>query len=50
MNEVLDYQYERIVALEARVAELERYVLELCDDDCPKEYKKVLLTELIKNK
>lgn len=50
MNEVLDYQYERIVALEARVAKLEKYILELCDDDCTSEYKKVLLTELIKNK
>lgn len=46
MNEVLDYQYERIVALEARVAELERYVLELCDDDCPKEYKKSIINRI----
>jgi hypothetical protein len=50
MKEIVDYQYERIVALQARVAELERYVLELCDDDCTSECKKVLLTELIKNK
>lgn len=50
MNEVLDYQYERIVSLQSRVAELERYILELCDNDCTSEYKKVVLNELIKNK
>jgi hypothetical protein len=49
MKEVVDYQYQRIVTLQTRVAELERYILELCDDNCPKEYKKVVLTELIKN-
>ena len=49
MKEVVDYQYERIVALQTRVAELERYILELCDNDCSKEYKKVVLNELIKN-
>ena len=50
MNDLVDYQYQRIVALQTKVAELERYVLELCDNNCTSEYKKVVLTELIKNK
>jgi len=50
MKEVVDYQYERIVALQTRVAELERYVLELCDNNCTSEYRKLVLNELIKNK
>jgi len=50
MKDLVDYQHQRIVTLQSRVAELERYILELCDNDCPKEYKKVVLTELIKNK
>lgn len=50
MKELVDYQYQRIVTLQSRVAELERYILELCDENCPTEYKKVVLNELIKNK
>ena len=50
MKDLVDYQHQRIVTLQSRVAKLERYVLELCDNDCPKEYKKVVLNELIKNK
>ncbi len=50
MKDLVDYQHQRIVALQSRVAELERYILELCDNDCSKEYKKVVLTELIKNR
>ena len=50
MNDLVDYQYQRIVTLQTKVAELERYVLELCDENCTSEYKKVVLNELIKNK
>ena len=49
MKDLIDYQYQRIVTLQAKVAELERYVLELCDDNCTTEYKKVVLTELFNN-
>ena len=49
MNEIVDYQYQRIVTLQTRVAELEKYILELCDKNCTSEYKKLVLTELFNN-
>lgn len=49
MKELVDYQHQRIVALETKVAELKRYVLELCDKDCPEDYKLIVLKEIIKN-
>ena len=50
MNDLVDFQYQRIVALQTKVAELERYVLELCDENCTSDYRKVVLNELIKGK
>ena len=50
MNDLVDYQYQRIVTLQTKVAELERYVLELCDENCTSDYRKAVLTQLIKGK
>ncbi len=45
--DLLQYKEARILAfiddkakLEKRIAELETYIYELCDKDCPKDYKK----------
>ncbi len=47
MNELVEFQRLRIIALYDRVTELEQYVLELTDKDCPKEYKKAVRKELL---
>ena len=46
MKELIDFQQGRITALTKRVSELERYIIELCDKDCPNDYKRVVLKEL----
>jgi len=47
--DLLQYKEARISAfidnkakLEKRIAELETYIYELCDKDCPKDYKKIV--------
>jgi len=50
MKDLVDFQHERIKALSIRVSELEQYVIELCDDRCPAEYKKIVLNELLNSK
>jgi|TARA_R110001632_G_scaffold117654_1_gene229791 predicted HicB family RNase H-like nuclease len=49
MKDVIDFQYERITALDKRVRELERYILELCDKNCPEDYKRVVKNEILKH-
>ena len=47
MNELVEFQRLRIIALYDRVTELEQYILELTDKDCPKEYKNVVRKEIL---
>ncbi len=47
MSELVDYQHHRIVALETKVAELKRYVLELSDKDCPADYRRIVRSEIL---
>jgi hypothetical protein len=47
MNELVEFQRLRIIALYDRVTELEQYVLELTDKDCPKEYKRIVRNEIL---
>jgi hypothetical protein len=49
MNELIEFQRHRITALQNRVAELETrktelqsFILELSDKDCPSDYKRVI--------
>ena len=50
MKDLVDFQRNRIEALSSRVTQLEQYVIELCDKECPDDYKKVVLTEILNNK
>lgn len=50
LRDLVDFQRSRIEALSNRVTQLEQYVIELCDKDCPSDYKKVVLTEILNNK
>lgn len=46
-KDLIDFQHERIVALDKRVNELQRYILELCDKDCPEDYKRIIKREIL---
>lgn len=55
MKDLIDFKNQQIQALqdsnaekEARIAILETWIFELTDDKCPKEYKQVIRTELLK--
>ena len=52
---LVDFKNAQITALqdsnaqkEARIAILETWIFELTDDKCPRDYKKVIRTELLK--
>jgi hypothetical protein len=47
MKELVDFQFRRIEALDKRVKELERYVLELSDEDCPEDYRRIVRSEIL---
>lgn len=47
MKEVIDFQHQRINALDSRIRELQTYILELCDKDCPEDYKRVIKSEIL---
>ena len=56
MNDLLSYKEARINALLERVIELEQekemlttFVFELCDKDCPEDYKRVVIKEVFDN-
>jgi hypothetical protein len=53
MEELLRFKNLRIEALvkelsksDKRILDLETFIFELCDKDCPKAYKQVVITEL----
>tara|TARA_R100001198_G_scaffold52465_1_gene29383 strand:+ start:25 stop:210 length:186 start_codon:yes stop_codon:yes gene_type:complete len=53
MKELLEFNNHRIEALvnelsktDNRILELETFIFELCDRDCPEAYKQVIRTEL----
>ena len=48
MKDLVDFQYHRINALQSRVAELERLVLEVTDEDCPNAFREIVRTEILK--
>ena len=47
MNELVEFQRLRIIALQKRLTEYEQYIFELTDKDCPDEYKKIVKQEII---
>jgi hypothetical protein len=54
MKDVVDFQNARITALmnevyrlRRREQELSQYILELCDVDCPREYKRIIKKEIL---
>ena len=56
MKDVIDFQNARITALMNEVdrlkrieQELSQYILELCDVDCPREYKRIIKKEILTN-
>jgi len=53
MHDLLEFKEQRIVSLLNKVKELEQekskletFLFELCDKDCPKEYKNVIKKEV----
>lgn len=55
MIDLVDFKNAQIKALqgsnaeqEARIAILETWIFELTDDKCPKDYKQVIRTEILK--
>lgn len=53
MKDLLEFKDIRIEALEKelnksnkRISELETFIFELCDKDCPEAYKQVVKSEL----
>ena len=56
MKDVIEFQSIRITALmnevdrlKRREQELSQYILELCDEYCPREYKRVIKKEILTN-
>lgn len=56
MYDLMSYLQARVEALlneinkkDKRIQELETYIFELCDKDCPAEYKHVVKTEVFKH-
>ena len=47
MKDLVDYQQHRLEALDKYVGELERFILELTDKDCPEAYKEVVKQEIL---
>lgn len=55
MTDLVDFKNAQIKALqgsnakkEVRIAILETWIFELTDDNCPKDYKQVIRTEVLK--
>ena len=55
MKDLIDFKNQQITALqdsnarqEARIAILETWIFEITDDKCPRDYKQVIRTKLLK--
>ena len=53
MKDLIDYQRFQVEALQRKVCDLESklnevktYVFELCEDDCPPEYKTIIKQQI----
>jgi uncharacterized protein YutD len=49
-NRQINDLQERLCASQNRITQLETYIFELCDKDCPKEYKHVVKQEVFQFK
>lgn len=47
MKDLIDFQEARINALTTKLNEYKRIILELTDDDCIVEYKKLIKKEIL---
>lgn len=47
MKDLVEFQYNRIEALTKKVLQYEQYILELCDKDCPEDYKRIIKKEIL---
>ena len=54
MNELVEFQRQRIIALqdkvnklELNISELEQLLIEVCHKDCTKEFKQLVLTDIL---
>lgn len=53
MKDLIDYQRFRLEALQKHICELEKqlsevktYVFELCENDCPEEYRTIIKQQI----
>jgi hypothetical protein len=49
MNDLVEFQRLRIIALQEKLTEYEQYIFELADKDCPDDYKRIVKQEIINN-
>jgi hypothetical protein len=54
MKDLIDYKNTQIEALQndrhlnlKRIEQLETYIFELCMEDCPKDYKTIIMREIL---
>jgi len=47
MNELVDFKNAQVETLQKRVLQLETYLLEVTDKDCPDEYRKIVRKEIL---
>lgn len=57
MNDLVEFQHQRVQALQKRVLdlelkahELEKVVIELCSKDCTTEFRELILTDILNRK
>lgn len=49
-NRQINELQEKLYIAQNRITQLETYIFELCDNDCPKEYKHVVKQEVFQTK
>jgi hypothetical protein len=49
-NKQISELQEKLCIAQNRITQLETYIFELCDNDCPKEYKNVVKQEVFQFK